>query len=256
MRGSVAESESPRGGDDQWLAEFPLADGAVVRFLNLGAPLDVVIGVGGVTRGEDVWEKLDAGANLGAEIAVGFQRAPMRVVGRTLLVAVPALALPVLIRTAVVEGVATATEVSTIGIAYAVVAGLFIYRRFDWRRLYPMLVDTAALSGAILFIWRRAAGDPIPTKNNWKSTAIVGTFLLLGGNGLVSWAEQTIPSGIAALIIGAVPLFMVLIEALRPGGAKPQWAPPMHGWPQRWIRRSLPGPRFTSADPFCHLFLT
>ena len=93
-----------------------------------------------------------------AEITLGLKRAPMSVVGRTLLVAVPALVLPVLIRTAVVEGVATATEVSTIGIAYAVVAGLFIYRRFDWRRLYPMLVDTAALSGAILFIIGTATG--------------------------------------------------------------------------------------------------
>lgn len=93
-----------------------------------------------------------------AEIAHGLQRAPIGVVGRTLLVALPALLLPVLIRTAVVEGVATATEVSTIGIAYAVVAGLLIYRRFDWRRLYPMLVDTAALSGAILFIIGTATG--------------------------------------------------------------------------------------------------
>ncbi|MDE2396959.1 MAG: TRAP transporter large permease, partial [Burkholderiales bacterium] len=93
-----------------------------------------------------------------AEVAQGHKRAPMAVVGRTLLVALPALVLPVLIRTAVVKGVATATEVSTIGIAYAVVAGLLIYRRFDWRRLYPMLVDTAALSGAILFIIGMATG--------------------------------------------------------------------------------------------------
>ena len=93
-----------------------------------------------------------------AEVAVGLKRAPMSAIGRTLLVAVPALALPVLIRTAVVEGVATATEVSTIGIAYAVVAGLFIYRRFDWKRIYPMLVDTASLSGAILFIIGTATG--------------------------------------------------------------------------------------------------
>jgi tripartite ATP-independent transporter DctM subunit len=93
-----------------------------------------------------------------AEVVKGLKRAPMSVVGRALLVAVPALALPVLIRTAVVEGVATATEVSTIGIAYAVVAGLLIYRRFDWKRIYPMLVDTAALSGAILFIIGTATG--------------------------------------------------------------------------------------------------
>jgi tripartite ATP-independent transporter DctM subunit len=93
-----------------------------------------------------------------AEIELGLKRAPLAVVGRTLLIALPALVLPLLIRTAVVRGVATATEVSTIGIAYAVLAGLFIYRRFDWRRLYPMLVDTAALSGAILFIIGTATG--------------------------------------------------------------------------------------------------
>ena len=77
------------------------------------------------------------------------------------------------------------------------------------------------ISGVILILWRRAAGDDLPTRNQWKSTAIIGTLLLLGGNGLVSWAEQSIPSGIAALIIGAVPMFLVVIEALRPRGVKP-----------------------------------
>jgi len=47
--------------------------------------------------------------------------------------------------------------------------------------------------------------------------------LLLGGNGLVAWAEQTIPSGVAALIIGTIPMFLVITEALRPGGVKPSW---------------------------------
>ena len=52
----------------------------------------------------------------------------------------------------VVEGVATATEVSTIGIAYTIVIGLLVYRRFDWSRIGPMLVETASLSGVILLI--------------------------------------------------------------------------------------------------------
>ena len=86
------------------------------------------------------------------EDMTGVRRAPGRVVARALVVALPALVLPVLIRTAVVEGATTATEVSTIGIAYSAVAGLLVYRRFDWRRLGPMLVETAALAGAILFI--------------------------------------------------------------------------------------------------------
>ncbi|MGN6095607.1 MAG: TRAP transporter large permease [Bosea sp. (in: a-proteobacteria)] len=75
-----------------------------------------------------------------------------REIAKLSLIALPAIALPFVIRAAVVEGVATATEVSTIGIAYAVLAGLLIYRQFDIRRLGKMLVDTASLTGAIIFI--------------------------------------------------------------------------------------------------------
>jgi tripartite ATP-independent transporter DctM subunit len=80
------------------------------------------------------------------------QRTAWPEVARLALIASPALALPVVIRAAVVEGVATATEVSTIGIVYAVLAGLLVYRQFDWRRLGPLLINTASLSGAILLI--------------------------------------------------------------------------------------------------------
>ena len=79
-------------------------------------------------------------------------RAPAKLVWRSLVMALPALALPFVIRSAVVEGVATATEVSTIGILYTLVVGLVVYRQLDWRRMAPMLVETAALSGAILLI--------------------------------------------------------------------------------------------------------
>ena len=88
----------------------------------------------------------------------GVRRATRGEILKKLVIAVPALALPFVIRAAVVEGIATATEVSTIGIAYAVLAGLLIYRRFEWARLKPMLVDTAALSGAILLIIGAATG--------------------------------------------------------------------------------------------------
>jgi drug/metabolite transporter (DMT)-like permease len=63
----------------------------------------------------------------------------------------------------------------------------------------------------------------MPSLKQWKPLAIVGTLLLLGGNGLVSFAEQRIASGVAALIIGTVPLWLVLIEAIRPGGVRPSW---------------------------------
>ena len=80
------------------------------------------------------------------------KRATRAEIGRSLVIALPALALPFLIRAAVVEGIATATEVSTIGIVYSIIVGLLIYRQFDWSKVFPMLVDTAALSGAILLI--------------------------------------------------------------------------------------------------------
>jgi drug/metabolite transporter (DMT)-like permease len=79
------------------------------------------------------------------------------------------------------------------------------------------------VSGLILLIWRKLAHDPIPTRSQWRSAAIVGTLLLVGGNGLLSWSEKRIPSGVAALLIGTVPLWLVLIEALRKGGTKPNW---------------------------------
>ncbi len=77
------------------------------------------------------------------------------------------------------------------------------------------------VSGLILLVWQRAIGQPMPTRSQWRSAAIIGCLLLLGGNGLVSWAEQTIPSGIAALIVGSVPMFLVITEAFRPGGVRP-----------------------------------
>jgi len=80
------------------------------------------------------------------------KRFTKREIGRLFVIALPAVLLPFVIRAAVVEGVATATEVSTIGIVYSVLMGIFLYRQFPWRRLHPMLVETAALSGAIIFI--------------------------------------------------------------------------------------------------------
>ena len=83
-------------------------------------------------------------------------------VGRTFLLALPALSLPIAIRTAVVEGWATATEVSALGIAWTFIIGLLFAPllgvRFPWRRLFEMLVATAALSGAILLIIGAATG--------------------------------------------------------------------------------------------------
>jgi tripartite ATP-independent transporter DctM subunit len=72
---------------------------------------------------------------------------------RTCVLAIPALILPVVIRSAVTEGIATATEVSTVGVMYTWLIGPVVYRRsFDWRRTYPVLIGTSSLTGAIMLI--------------------------------------------------------------------------------------------------------
>jgi drug/metabolite transporter (DMT)-like permease len=71
-----------------------------------------------------------------------------------------------------------------------------------------------SIAGVILYAWVRGtkrAGRPEP--RHWRSAALVGGLLLLGGNGLVTWAEQRVPSGLAALIVASVPLWMTLIDA-------------------------------------------
>lgn len=80
------------------------------------------------------------------------RRAPLSVIGKTALVAAPALLLPFIIRSAVGGGVATATEVSTIAVLYAIIVGIVLYGGISRRTFYNMLVETAALSGAILII--------------------------------------------------------------------------------------------------------
>ena len=131
----------------------------------------------------------------------GARRATWSEIGRTAVVAVPALALPFIIRAAVVEGVATATEVSTIGIAYALLAGALIYRQLDYRKLWPALVDTAALSGAILLIIGTATGMA------WALTQS-------GFSGQLAQAMTKLPGGTAGFLAVSILAFVVLGSVL------------------------------------------
>ncbi|MEO7700549.1 MAG: EamA family transporter [Opitutus sp.] len=77
---------------------------------------------------------------------------------------------------------------------------------------FTMAAGRFLIAGTVLMLWLRLRGVPTPTARQWKTNTIIGIFLLLGGNGLVVWAEQFVPSGITALIIGIQPLFFVLTE--------------------------------------------
>jgi tripartite ATP-independent transporter DctM subunit len=144
------------------------------------------------------------------------KRATRREIGRTLLIAIPALALPVLIRAAVVEGVATATEVSTIGIVYAAIVGLLVYRQFDWTRLKPMLVDTACLSGAILLIIGTATGMAWGLTQSGFSGALAVAMTGLPGGAFTFLAVSIIAFIILGSVLEGIPAIVLFGPLLFP----------------------------------------
>lgn len=86
----------------------------------------------------------------------------------------------------------------------------------------PHLMSGArfVVAGAVLYGWTGLRGEPAPTWNQWRAAAVVGAFLLLGGNASVAWAEQRVPSGLAAVLIAVAPIWMVGFEWAR-GGPRP-----------------------------------
>jgi drug/metabolite transporter (DMT)-like permease len=86
---------------------------------------------------------------------------------------------------------------------------------------YLMAGTRFASAGLILLAVSRLRGAAWPTWRQWGVAFISGTLLLAGGIGSVSWAEQRVPSGLAALVAGAVPLVTVVVDWLRPGGSRP-----------------------------------
>ncbi|HEX7619824.1 MAG TPA: EamA family transporter [Anaerolineales bacterium] len=98
---------------------------------------------------------------------------------------------------------------------YLIWGSTYLAIRFAVETIPPFIMAGTRylIPGLLLLGWRRLAGDPAPTRKQWIAGAIVGLFLLLGGNGLVSWAEQRVDSGVAALIIATAPIWMVLFNA-------------------------------------------
>jgi len=77
------------------------------------------------------------------------------------------------------------------------------------------------LGGLMLYAWARFRGEPLPERRHWKPAAIIGALMLFGGMGSVALAQHLVPSGLTALIIAMVPVWLVLIESFRPNGVKP-----------------------------------
>ena len=106
---------------------------------------------------------------------------------------------------------------------YILWGSTFLAIRWAVASLPPFLMAGTRhlIAGAVLYPLAQLRGGERPTRANWSAAALVGALLLFGGNGGVCWAEQIVPSGVAALLVATVSLWMVILDWLRPGGARP-----------------------------------
>ncbi|RDC64071.1 EamA family transporter [Adhaeribacter pallidiroseus] len=106
---------------------------------------------------------------------------------------------------------------------YLIWGSTFLGIRFTIETMPPLFMSgfRFLLAGLILFLYARLQGVARPTARQFKSSAIIGVLLVLIGNGGVAWAEQAVPSSMAALLIATVPLWITLLGYLFFGKPKP-----------------------------------
>jgi drug/metabolite transporter (DMT)-like permease len=109
------------------------------------------------------------------------------------------------------------------GTVYLIWGSTYLGIRVAVRTMPPFLMSGGRylLAGGILYVALRALGVAAPTVGQWLRSGVAGVVMLAAGNGLVTWAEQRVPSNFAALLIAAVPLYVALLEWARPRGVKP-----------------------------------
>jgi tripartite ATP-independent transporter DctM subunit len=218
-----------RGADPGQLVALLAASGAMSETI---PPSLVLITVGAVT-GVSIAALFVGGlvpalvGLLALSVVVYFQsrhetlplqaRSTVQQMAKAFLIALPALSLPFVIRTAVVEGVATATEVSTIGIMYTLVIALLFFRPIPWRNLYPQLVESASLSGAILLIigcatamaWALTQSGFSTDLALWMKQLPCGTWGFMGASLIAFVLLGSLLEGIPAIVLFGPLLFPI-----------------------------------------------
>jgi drug/metabolite transporter (DMT)-like permease len=113
--------------------------------------------------------------------------------------------------------------ITALAAVYVIWGSTYLAIRFAVETLPPFLMAGIRflLSGGALYAWARLRGSGKPDWLHWRSATVIGTLLLLGGNGGVVWAEQFVPSGLTALLITSEPFWVVLLVWLMPGGTRP-----------------------------------
>ena len=146
----------------------------------------------------------------------GAKRAPISRVGKLVLVAGPALALPFLIRSLVGEGVATATEVSTVAVIYAMLVGHFMYGGLKPRTIYRMLVDTAALSGTVLLVLGAASAMAWAITQSGLVQQLSSVLTTLPGGAMAFMAVTIVAFVILGCLLEGLPAVLLLAPIMFP----------------------------------------
>ena len=146
----------------------------------------------------------------------GGERARIGQIAWAFIIAIPGLTLPFVIRAAVIDGVATATEVSTVGVVYTALLGMFVYRQFDWRRIYPILVDTVSLTGAVMLIIGTATAMAWALTQSGFSQWLVATMATVPGGKLGFLAITAVTFVILGSVLEGIPAIVLFGPLLFP----------------------------------------
>jgi drug/metabolite transporter (DMT)-like permease len=117
----------------------------------------------------------------------------------------------------------TAKLVTAFAAVYLIWGSTYLAIRYAIETLPPLLMASARFlaGGSILYFWSRMQGAPAGSRKSWKDAFIIGMMLLFFGNGAVVLAEQWVPSGLTAVLVASVPLWVSLLGWLVPGGQRP-----------------------------------
>lgn len=121
------------------------------------------------------------------------------------------------------KNVSTVKLVLAFAAIYIIWGSTYLAIRYAIETLPPLLMAGVRflVAGGVLYGWARARSAARPRLPEWRRAAVIGGLLLLGGNGLVTLAERTVPSGLTALLIATEPLMIVMLDWWRPGGVRP-----------------------------------
>src|SRR5215467_733884 len=118
---------------------------------------------------------------------------------------------------------ATTLVLAAFGAVYVIWGSTYLAMRVGIETIPPLILAGLrhAVFGLVLYPMLRWKTGARPTATHWKTAAVTGVLLLFVGNGGVCWSEQVVPSGITALLVSMVSLWLVIVDWMRPGGHRP-----------------------------------